>query len=135
MFSDKKVKETTTPQTLERNTIAKSTSITGDISSEGDFRIDGFVEGNITTSGRVVIGKDGKVEGTITCANADIEGTFIGNLKVHQLLSLKSTAKVSGEIFTAKITAEINAVITGNIDMSDGVKGLHNGNVKKEKTA
>lgn len=134
MFNDKKVKETSNPQSLERNTIAKSTSITGDITSDGDFRIDGFVEGNIKTAGRVVIGKEGKVEGTITCSNADIEGTFTGQIKVSQLLSLKSTAKLTGETSTEKILVEPGALVNGTIEMNNGsVKELRN--AKQEKTA
>ncbi|WP_196885647.1 polymer-forming cytoskeletal protein [Aureivirga sp. CE67] len=135
MFSDKKVRETSSnPQSLERNTIAKSTSITGDITSDGDFRIDGFVEGNIKTAGRVVIGKEGKVEGTITCSNADIEGTFTGQIKVSQLLSLKSTARLTGETVTGKLFVEPDALVNGSIEMNNGsVKELRN--ATKEKTA
>ena len=39
--------------------IESSTSIKGDIISEGDFRIDGTLEGSIKTNGKIVIGKEG----------------------------------------------------------------------------
>ena len=42
--------------------------------------VDGKIEGTIQTTGRVVIGKDGFVSGTIDCTNADIEGSFSGKL-------------------------------------------------------
>ena len=93
MFTEKK---SSSPQVLERNTIAKNTSIVGEIQSEGDFRIDGSVEGTIKTNGRVVIGLEGSIKGTVECANADIEGAFSGKLVVTELLSLKKTAKISG---------------------------------------
>ena len=83
MFNDKKGSP---HQIGERNTIAKNTSLVGDIKSDGDFRVDGKIEGTIKTTGRVVIGKDGIVTGTIDCVNADIEGTFSGNLLVDQIV-------------------------------------------------
>ena len=74
------------------NRIEKSTVITGDIVSEADFRIDGTLEGSIKTSGKVVIGEDGIINGIIVCTFADIEGKFNGKLEVKETLSLKSSS-------------------------------------------
>jgi cytoskeletal protein CcmA (bactofilin family) len=133
MFTDKKNNQN---QDLERNIISKNTSISGDIHSEGDFRIDGLVEGTITTSGRVVIGSEGTVKGTVECLNADIEGAFFGKLIVNELLSLKSTAKINGEVFVNKLSVEPNATFNATCSMKSGVKEL-NTNERKEagKTA
>lgn len=133
MFSEKKKN---TNQVLERNTIAKNTSIIGDISSEGDFRVDGIVEGTIKTAGRVVIGSQGTVKGTIECSNADIEGRFSGKLTVTELLSLKSTAKIEGEVFINKLSVEPNATFNATCTMKSGVKELKTDERSKaEKTA
>lgn len=133
MFSEKKRNQ---DQVLERNIIAKNTSIVGDVSSEGDFRIDGTVEGTIKTSGRVVIGSKGLVKGTVECSNADIEGTFSGKLIVSKLLSLKSSAKITGEVTTAKLSVEPNAIFNATCVMKTGVKELNkNAGKKAEKTA
>jgi len=133
MFTDKKNNQN---QDLERNIISKNTSISGDILSEGDFRIDGLVEGTIKTSGRVVIGSEGTVKGTVECSNADIEGDFFGKLIVTELLSLKSTAKINGEVFINKLSVEPNATFNATCSMKSGVKEL-NTNERKEagKTA
>lgn len=133
MFTDKKNNQN---QDLERNIISKNTSISGDIHSEGDFRIDGLVEGTIKTSGRVVIGSEGTVKGTVECSNADIEGDFFGKLIVSELLSLKSTAKINGEVFINKLSVEPNATFNATCSMKSGVKEL-NTNERKEagKTA
>ena len=64
------------------NKIEASTRITGEIKSNADFRIDGYLNGSITTSGKVVIGKEGSIEGNIKCLNADIEGRFMGKIEV-----------------------------------------------------
>ena len=132
MFSEKKDKQ---PQVLERNIIGKNTSIVGDVISEGDFRIDGKVEGTIKTNGRVVIGKSGSVSGKIDCNNADIEGKFSGELQVNSLLTLKSSAKISGDVIISKLSVEPGAEFNASCAMKGSVKELNNGQIKQEKTA
>lgn len=130
MFSEKKNK-----LPLERNIIGKTTSITGDISSEGDFRIDGKLEGSIETKGRVVIGKEGNVTGKIICNEADVEGTFSGNLQVLGVLTLKATATICGDVITGKLSVEPGANFNATCTMKGFVKELKNEKAKKEKSA
>lgn len=132
MFSEKKEKQ---PQVLERNIIGKNTSIVGDIVSEGDFRIDGKVEGTIKTTGRVVIGKLGTVSGKVECFNADIEGKFSGELIVNSLLTLKATATISGDVVISKLSVEPGAEFNATCAMKGSVKELKNEQASKEKTA
>lgn len=134
MFNEKKKPQKN--QVLERNIIAATTSIKGDINSEGDFRIDGYVDGTIKTTGRVVIGTTGKVFGTVECSNADIEGSFTGKLIVTELLSLKATSKIEGEVYINKLSVEPNALFNATCTMKSGVKELNANETKKaEKTA
>jgi cytoskeletal protein CcmA (bactofilin family) len=100
------------------NIIGNGTSIVGDIQSEGDIRIDGNLKGTLITKGKVVIGSTGTIVGEITCRNADISGKIEGKIKVAELLSLKSTARFNGDIATAKLAIEPNAVFTGSCNMS-----------------
>ena len=74
--------------------IEKSTKFKGDIISEADFRIDGVLNGTIKTKGKVIIGKDGKVQGSLECETADVEGMINGSLKVRNALFLKSTSNI-----------------------------------------
>jgi cytoskeletal protein CcmA (bactofilin family) len=132
MFSEKKEKQ---PQVLERNIIGKNTSIIGDVISEGDFRIDGKIEGTIKTSGRVVIGKSGIAIGKVECNNADIEGKFSGELIVNSLLTLKATAKISGDVVISQLSVEPGAEFNATCAMKGSVKELKNEQTTKEKTA
>jgi len=132
MFNEKKESP---HQIGERNTIAKNTSLIGDINSDGDFRVDGKIEGTIKTTGRVVIGKDGYVSGIIDCANADIEGTFSGKLIVDQILSLKGTADISGDVIMGKLSVEPGAVFNATCAMKGSVKVIQNDGEKTKKTA
>lgn len=120
------------------NRIENNTTIVGEITSEADFRIDGTLEGNITTSGKVVIGKEGKIIGKMTCVNADIEGYFKGNLDVSELLVLKKDAQVEGEILIGKLSVEEGASINASCQMKgSNVKTLSasDTNGQSEKTA
>ena len=135
MFSDKKNKTNNSNQVISRNVIGANTKFVGDLVSEGDFRIDGTIEGTIKTSGRIIIGKEGLIKGKATCSNADIEGSVSGELNVENLLTLKATANIQGDVSMDKLSVEPGAVFNVNCVMKGGVKDLHNGKGKSEKTA
>jgi len=101
-----------------RNIIGNGTKITGDIALKGDFRIDGELIGSIQSEGRIVIGSSGKVEGNISCQNADISGILKGNLQATDLTSLKSGAVVTGDLKTGRIAIELGAKYSGRCDMT-----------------
>lgn len=100
------------------NFLGAGTHIKGEITSDGDFRIDGALIGSISAKGKIVIGQSGKVEGEITCQHADISGEVKARMIVHELLTLKSTANITGDLYTSKLAIEPGAVFTGTCDMS-----------------
>lgn len=114
--------DTNSPERLNR--IVEGTSIVGDIRSESNIRIDGKLKGTITTKGKLVIGPKGSIQGDVTCQNADIEGSLEGKIVVNELLSLKSSAKVTADVTTNKLAVEPPANITGNISMGGVVKDM-----------
>ncbi|HCY46888.1 MAG TPA: cell shape determination protein CcmA [Flavobacteriales bacterium] len=99
------------------NRIVEDSSITGEFKSTSDIRIDGNLNGNLITTGKLVLGVSGRIEGDVTCENAEIEGTVSGKIVVRQLLSLKAASKVEGDIYTNKISIEPGAVFTGTCNM------------------
>jgi len=131
-------------QSPERlNRIVEGTHIEGDIKSDSNIRIDGYLKGTITVKGRLVLGPTGKIDGNISCKNADLEGKLNGTIVVDELLSLKSSAKLQGEISTNKLSIEPGAIFSGNCkmgavlkDLSSSEKNIKNSTeVIKEKTA
>lgn len=102
----------------KHNVFAFGTRIVGNITSDGDIRIDGEIEGEIKTKGRVVLGKSGVVSGTITCPNAEILGHFEGVIHVDDTLAIRDTAVVTGEVSTKKLTIDVNAVFNGSCNMN-----------------
>ncbi|MBC7695626.1 MAG: polymer-forming cytoskeletal protein [Burkholderiales bacterium] len=115
------------------NLIGNGTCITGDINSNGDVRIDGSIKGNISISGKLVVGPSGNIEGNIICQNADISGEIQGKINVSELLSLKASARLLGDIVTGKISIEPNATFTGTCNMGAVVKNISNASESREK--
>lgn len=106
------------------NLIRAGTKIVGDINSQGDIRIDGNLTGNLITNGRFVLGPNGLIEGNINCANAEMEGEVKGTINVSEMLALKSTAKINGDIITNRLSIEPGAVFNGSCNMGAKVKNM-----------
>lgn len=102
---------------VSHNSLVKGTVVKGDVKSETDIRVDGIVEGKLECDAKVVIGPTGFVQGTITCRDAVVEGRIDGNIYVTDLLNLRKTAQVKGEIETSKLIVEAGAVFTGQCRM------------------
>ncbi|UJH69018.1 polymer-forming cytoskeletal protein [Allomuricauda sp. SCSIO 65647] len=133
MFSDNK--RPTDFGAGQPNRIEKNTKIKGDITSEADFRIDGKLEGNVTTSGKVVIGKDGYIKGKVECVNADIEGKFNGELQVKDLLSLKSSATIEGTVSVSKLAVEPGATFNASCTMGKASTSTSSATTTSSSTA
>ncbi len=85
-----------------------------------------MLEGNLTTTGKVVIGASGKITGNVSCVQADITGGFEGELEVAELLNLQETAKIEGQIYTQKLAISPGAVFNAKCSMRPkGVSTLH----------
>ena len=116
--------------------IEASTKIVGDIVSKADFRIDGTVEGNITTTGKVVIGKSGKISGKLNCSNADVSGSISGHIQISETLSLMSESYIQGDITTAKLSVEEGAQVDATIIMKTGkqLKAVESDSANEKKS-
>jgi cytoskeletal protein CcmA (bactofilin family) len=121
------------PDNTTINLISNGTDITGDIKSNGDIRIDGTLTGNLNTKGKVVVGTTGKVKGEIVCKNSEVAGIIEGKIIVGQLLNLKVTSKIYGDIVTAKLSIEPGAVFSGNCKMSDTESNAGAGIIKEKE--
>ena len=119
---------------MEINVIAKNTIIVGEIKSDGDFRIDGTLEGNLTIKGKVIIGAAGVIKGNIDASNADIEGTISGQLKVIKILTVKATANISGDVVVGKLSIEPGATFNATCVMKGFTKEENTADEKKEQS-
>jgi cytoskeletal protein CcmA (bactofilin family) len=106
------------------NRILQGTSIEGEVVSDGDFRVDGQIKGNISINGKLVVGEKGYVNGDIKCGSATISGRLEGKLVVEDLLTLEDSARVEGDIFTMKLSIQPGAEFSGSCKMGAVVREI-----------
>ena len=104
------------------NIIGAGTQIEGEIKTDSDIRIDGKVKGTITSKSKIVVGATGIVDGDLICDTADVSGKIFGKVEVTDLLFLKSSGYLEGDIITGKLVVEAGARFTGSCKM--GVKEM-----------
>lgn len=132
MFSDSKKDRQNAELISSQNIISNGTKIVGDLISEGDLRIDGTIEGNLKTPGKVVVGKSGMIKGTLNGTDAHFEGKFSGKLNLSGTLTLKSSAHIEGEVVLGKLEVEPGATFNVTCTMKGTVKEIHSKNERKE---
>lgn len=132
MFKSNSMANPKTTETPSVNIIGAGTFIEGDIKSEGDIRVDGTLNGSLVTKGKLVLGPTGQIEGEISCQNADISGAINGKIKVAELLSLKASTKLTGDIVTGKLSIEPGASFSGACTMAGSVPNINISNARGE---
>lgn len=95
--------------------IVSGTIIEGTFYSKSDTRLDGIINGDVKCDARLIMGTEASIEGTVRSQGALINGKFRGDLVVEGLLSLSSTANVTGNIKSAQIEIEEGAILNGDI--------------------
>jgi cytoskeletal protein CcmA (bactofilin family) len=106
------------------NIISEGTKIKGDINANGYIRIDGELIGNILAKGKLVIGPKGRIEGQINCNNIEISGYIKGKVTASELLNMKSTSQITGDIVAGKLSVEPGSLFSGSCIMN-GTKPLN----------
>lgn len=134
MFSDNKKERQMVENTSNQNIISLGTKIVGDFNSEGDFRIDGTIEGNIKTTGKVVVGKSGVIKGTLQGTDAYFEGKFSGKLALSGTLTLKASAHIEGEVIAGKLAVEPGAAFNVTCIMKGTVKEMNKSEQRPQET-
>lgn len=115
--------------------IAAGTTLKGDISSSGDIRIDGTLQGNIHCTAKVVIGANGVVEGDVSGQQADIMGKVVGTISVKDLLQLKGSSQVKGNLYAGKLQIEPSASFNGQCHMNTSPSLNGSADLQQEESA
>jgi len=101
-----------------KNIIGSSTTVTGEIISVGDFRVDGEFNGVVDIKGEFIVGPSGIVSGEIKAKTGEISGKVSGTMIFEQSVNLKSTAEINGDIITNKLIIEDGCVYNGSCTMN-----------------
>jgi len=124
MLTSKEQKRVAEEISNSSNTIGKGTVLEGNIETYGNIRIEGKVIGNVKSKSKVALGNSSNIQGNITAQNADIEGEVKGKIEISELLVLKATAIIHGDIVTGKLVVEPGAVFNGSCKMGAAVKDI-----------
>jgi cytoskeletal protein CcmA (bactofilin family) len=126
MFSKRK-NPSSIKMTQLSSLIAEGVEITGDVVFTGGMRIDGRVNGNVigrSLDGKapalLVLSDKGRIEGSVRCGDAVINGAVVGDLEVEHLLELQSEARVSGTIRYRQLQLDVGAAVQGQLIRVDG---------------
>lgn len=102
------------------NVLTDGTYLKGNLKVNGGLRIDGKLEGEITTSDTFVLGKTGVIKGMIKTNDALIGGKIIGNLNSQGKVELKTGSVINGDIVCKKLVIEEGAIFDGFCKMTEG---------------
>lgn len=97
--------------------MGEGTTVQGNINTEGNIRVGGKLGGEVRSKGKVVVGAEGVVEGSVVAASADIAGEVEGDIQVEHLLTIRSSGVIQGSIQTKKLIVEDGAVFKGECIM------------------
>ena len=100
----------TSASSTSSNSLVQGTNIEGTVQADKDIRIDGTLKGSLNCKGKVIIGPTGFIMGDVQCENAVIEGRFEGVLLVNDILHVKETARIEGDVTTQKLVVQPGSI-------------------------
>jgi cytoskeletal protein CcmA (bactofilin family) len=126
-----KIQKEELPNAKTMNLFSAGTVIEGDVTADGDIRVDGRIKGTVTSRAKIVVGATGIIEGDLFSLNATIDGRVNGNVEIGELLILSKTAHVNGDLIIKKLVVEEGAKFNGNCRM--GVSVARNAETEQEQ--
>lgn len=93
--------------------VGAGTKISGDLNIAGLVRVDGDINGNLETTGRVIIGEKARIHGNVTARAAVIGGIVEGDVFAPDGIQLFSSSVVYGDVITKKISVSEDSLIHG----------------------
>ena len=103
-----------TPDDVSINTIVGSGSfISGELKLTGFIRIDGDIDGNLDTSGRVIVGENARIRGDVRSQAITVGGVIQGDVIAPEGVSILSTGMVIGSVITKKLYVEDSVLLNG----------------------
>jgi len=102
--------------------VGKETMFKGSINSKGTIRIDGKFEGDINTTGNIIVGDNAIITAQMTALNATIAGTVYGNIDISEKLELLPSAKMYGDVKVGVLTISAGATFKGACEMRQDIE-------------
>ena len=111
------VERSRTSETSESTSVlGRGSRVRGRVSGEGDLRVEGQIEGDVTLSGELAIDETGSITGDIDAASVTITGALQGNVAARGAVTIRAGAKVEGNMGGAEVSLEEGASFAGRIE-------------------
>ena len=94
--------------------LSSGVSIKGDVKFGNALVIDGEVEGNIISSGKLTVGTHARVIGDIRAGFVTIQGSVEGNILATERCALEASAKLNGDVESPRLAVKENASFIGS---------------------
>jgi cytoskeletal protein CcmA (bactofilin family) len=111
--------------------VADNMAITGDVAFSSGLRVDGRIDGNVTSeegaNGLLVLSEKGRINGTVKTWDAVINGTINGDLEVEHFLELQANARVTGNITYRQMQLDCGAAVEGKLVCAGGEAAVAHG--------
>ena len=113
--------------------VAHDVEIVGDLHFSGGVRIDGHLRGHAIARPAasesptlLVLSDQGRIEGSVRCDDALINGTVDGDLDVGHYLELQSNARITGTVRYVHLKMDVGAAVQGAMVHAGGGAGTDN---------
>ena len=127
MFNNKQDKKEAEQLSNSSTIIGKGTVLDGNLETYGNIGFEGKIVGNIKSKSKIACGHSSHVQGNILAQNAEVAGQVTGTVEVSELLILKPTAVINGDIITNKLIVESGATFNGACKMGVKIKEIRIG--------
>jgi cytoskeletal protein CcmA (bactofilin family) len=109
------------PETI----IAAHVEIKGSLRFQKLLRIDGSFEGELHSTGKLIIGPTGVVKANIDLEEAFISGKVVGNITVKKRLALRGKAEITGDITAPLLSVDEGVSIVGILNVASAPSVLN----------
>jgi cytoskeletal protein CcmA (bactofilin family) len=104
----------------------------GEFLVKGALRVDGLVQGRVNAD-CVVLSETGVIKGEVTAQKIVVGGKVEGSLRAQEIVEIKATGKVLGDIFTNKFSVTEGGEFNGKIEMKmDENKGFDESKTRED---
>jgi len=116
-------------QSRNQSIIGGNIKFRGELIGTEDLHIEGTVEGTVIMEGHsLTVGSEGVVNANIHASNITINGQLTGDILADELISIKDSAVVKGNLIAPRIQLDDGGKFRGSMDMID------NDQEKKDRT-
>jgi cytoskeletal protein CcmA (bactofilin family) len=95
--------------------LGRGARVRGRVTGQGDLRVEGQIEGDVSVSGELVIDEGGSVTGEVGAGSVVIGGTLRGDVTARGIVTVRATAQVEGDLGGAEVSLEEGASFRGRI--------------------